>query len=202
MSTKLKDIHWEQYSLDHIKFTNYSKETDNDNQVIYKSSKSLAYDNKLLSHIDIHYLSNPLVYVTTPTMIAPFGFNKDTHLLYLQFTNVESNTVMKSFYDFINYIEFQQMRHIGIQESNMDDYLSQIKQDKQNKYDPNLVTKVPYRSKQNRFDVSVFNKNKEYISLFNIPKFAKLQCDIYIDKIWKYNDKYVCKWKVKQILFV
>ena len=28
----------------------------------------------------------------------------------------------------------------------------------------------------------------------------KLKCDIYIDKIWKFNGKYVCKWKVKNIL--
>ena len=30
-------------------------------------------------------------------------------------------------------------------------------------------------------------------------KFSKIFYDIYIDKIWKFNEKYICKWKVKKI---
>ena len=29
-----------------------------------------------------------------------------------------------------------------------------------------------------------------------------MQCDIYIDKIWKYNDVYYCKWKARKIYLV
>ena len=36
----------------------------------------------------------------------------------------------------------------------------------------------------------------------NISKFCKVQCDIYLDKIWKYNDNYISKWKVKMIHFI
>ena len=35
----------------------------------------------------------------------------------------------------------------------------------------------------------------------NIFKFSKLASSIYIDNIWFFNGKYVCKWKVKKILF-
>jgi hypothetical protein len=89
------------------------------------------------------------------------------------------------------------MKWMGIEEDTADSYLSQIKQDKQEKYDPNLVTKVPFRS--NRYEVDIFNSDKQLVSIYNIPRFAKLQCDIYIDKIWKYNGKFVCKWKIKKI---
>ena len=36
------------------------------------------------------------------------------------------------------------------------------------------------------------------LNISNINKFSKVKCDIFIDKIWKYNDKYVCKWKVNK----
>ena len=26
-----------------------------------------------------------------------------------------------------------------------------------------------------------------------------MTCDIYIDKIWKFNDRFYCKWKVRNI---
>ena len=29
-----------------------------------------------------------------------------------------------------------------------------------------------------------------------------MQCDIYIDKIWKFNDVYYCKWKARKIYLV
>ena len=44
-------------------------------------------------------------------------------------------------------------------------------------------------------------KNKDSAcSISNIYNFTKVRCDIFIDKVWKYNDKYVCKWKVSKIL--
>ena len=52
--------------------------------------------------------------------------------------------------------------------------------------------------KYNKFEVDIYN-DKFPISILNIHKFMNMTCDIYIDKIWKFNDKYICKWKVKNI---
>ena len=41
------------------------------------------------------------IYVTTPRMIAPFGFNKINNQIYLQFTNVRTDSEMNSFFNFI-----------------------------------------------------------------------------------------------------
>jgi hypothetical protein len=186
---QLRNVNWEQYDIDTIRYKNIT--VDN------KETTKKAIQDNTLSHIDIYYFKNPFLYVTTPTMVSPFKFNRDTHLLYLQFTNLKTDTVMESFYDFITMLELNQMKWMGIEEDTADSYLSQIKQDKQEKYDPNLVTKVPFRS--NRYEVDIFNSDKQLVSIYNIPRFAKLQCDIYIDKIWKYNGKFVCKWKIKKI---
>ena len=83
------------------------------------------------------------------------------------------------------------MAHIGISENSIENYTSQIQYDKNEVYDPSLVVKLPF--KYNKFEVDIYNDTFP-ISIFNIQKFMSMTCDIYIDKIWKYNDKYVCKW--------
>ena len=88
------------------------------------------------------------------------------------------------------------MQYIGLDEDEIDLYNSQIYQDKQNKYDPLLTVKIPFI--KNKFNVDIYHD--EYtLNVLNINKFSKVKCDIYIDKIWKYNEKYICKWKVKKI---
>jgi hypothetical protein len=135
--------------------------------------------------------------LTTPVMVCPFGFNKGTNTLTLQFTNYKSDPEMNSFLRFIKELELQQMQYIGLDEDESELYLSQIKVDGKMKYDPNLILKVPFKG--NGYDVDVRSKDSP-ISVTNIFKWTKLKCDIYIDKIWKFNGKYVCKWKVKSIL--
>ena len=149
-----------------------------------------------LGYIEVFAGRYPIV-LTTPLMVCPFGFNKKTNALTLQFTNYKTDPEMNSFFRFIKEIELQQMQYIGLDEEEVDMYLSQIKFDGKGKYDPNFILKVPFR--ENGYDVSIKNKSSS-ISVTNIYKWTKLRCDIYIDKIWKFNGKYVCKWKVKNIL--
>mgnify|MGYP006102467361 CR=1 FL=1 len=149
-----------------------------------------------LGYIEVGIGKFPII-LTTPVMVCPFGFNKSSNSLTLQFTNYKTDPEMNSFLRFIKELELQQMQYIGLDEDESDLYLSQIKVDAQMKYDPNLLLKVPFRN--NRYDVSIQNKETS-ISVTNIYKWTKLRCDIYIDKIWKFNGKYVCKWKVKNVL--
>ena len=130
-------------------------------------------------------------------MIAPFGFNKNSNQIYIQFTNIRTDSEVNSFYNFIQELEMKQMKYIGLEEDDADLYLSQIRHDKNGKYDPNLIIKVPFS--KNKYDVDIKNKDGEECSISTIFNFSKMQCDIYIDKIWKFNEKYVCKWKVKKI---
>ena len=163
---------------------------------ICKGEKCLAKNIENLGYIDVGLGRFPII-LTTPVMVCPFGFNKNNNSLTLQFTNYKTDPEMNSFLRFIKELELQQMQYIGLSEEESDLYLSQIKVDAQMRYDPNLILKIPFRN--NSYDVSIKNKGSS-ISVTNIYKWTKLTCDIYIDKIWKFNGKYVCKWKVSHIL--
>jgi hypothetical protein len=151
------------------------------------------------SYSQLFYGKHPHMLVTTPPMLCPFGVNKQgsNFKLSLQFTNYKSDSVMNSFLEFIRECEFKQMELLGLTEEDSDLFISQIRQDSQYKYDPNLEVKLPFN--YNRFQCDIYSDTYEGIGIMNIKKFSKLQCDIYLDKIWKYNDTYISKWKVKMI---
>ena len=88
------------------------------------------------------------------------------------------------------------MLHIGLTDDNSDLYSSQIQYDKKERYDTTLILKLPFT--YNKYDVDIWH-DKFPITIKGIQKFSNMICDIYIDKIWKYNEKYICKWKVKNI---
>ena len=137
--------------------------------------------------------------VTTPVMVCPFGFNKQTGVMSLQFTNLQTDPSMNAFFEFIQKLEFQWMKFLGLSEGDSDLFISQIKYDKQERYDPNLSVKIPF--KHNRYDVDIRTTDKE-ASVTRIYNFSKLQCDLYLDNLWKFNERYVCKWKVKKVLIL
>ena len=194
----LKNLHHNLFEGKPLQFNNFvckdctqkKKEYEHQDEYVIK-----AKDIPNLGYVNISMGKYP-IYVTTPRMVAPFGFNKGTNQIYLQFTNVKTDSEMNSFYNFIQTLEMKEMEYLGLDEDDADLYLSQIRHDKNGKYDPNLIVKVPFS--KNKYDIDIRNKEGE-CSISNIYKFSKMQCDIYIDNIWKFNEKYVCKWKVKKI---
>ena len=164
----------------------------------YDGSKRIPKEISNLGYVEIS-MGEYRIMVTTPTMVCPFGFNRSNNQMALQFTNVETDSEMNSFFNFIQELEMKQMQYLGLGEEDSDLYLSQIRFDKKGKYDPNLTVKIPFHS--NHYEVDIRNKDND-CSIANIYNFSKMKCDIYIDKIWKFNEKYVCKWKVKKILIV
>lgn len=200
--SKLKNITHDLYRVDQIKYTKYlikdcsAKKKD----YVLDKSKEDAVDIKNIGYVSLYYNQNPLIYVTTPVMVCLFGLDKRTKQMSLQFTNLESDSEMKSFFDFIENIEVNNMRNLGIDEDNYDKYINQIRYDKDRKYDPNLSVKVPFLN--NRYDIDIYSDNYSLINIENICNFTKMKCDIYIDKIWKWNDVFTCKWKVKVIHLV
>ena len=200
--SKLKNITHDLYKVDQIKYTKYlikdcsAKKKD----YIIDKSKENAVDIKNIGYVSLYYNQNPLIYVTTPVMVCLFGLDKKTKQMSLQFTNLESDSEMKSFFDFIENIEVNNMKNLGIDEDNYDKYINQIRYDKDRKYDPNLSVKVPFVN--NRYDIDIYSDEYSLINIENICNFTKMKCDIYIDKIWKWNDVFTCKWKVKVIHLV
>ena len=200
--SKLKNITHDLYKVDQIKYTKYlikdcsAKKKD----YVLDKSKEDAVNIKNIGYVSLYYNQNPLIYVTTPVMVCLFGLDKRTKQMSLQFTNLESDSEMKSFFDFIENIEVNNMKNLGIDEDNYDKYINQIRYDKDRKYDPNLSVKVPFVN--NRYDIDIYSDDYSLINIENICNFTKMKCDIYIDKIWKWNDVFTCKWKAKVIHLV
>ena len=200
--SKLKNITHDLYKVDQIKYTKYLIKdcSAKKKEYVLDKSKEDAVDIKNIGYVSLYYNQNPLIYVTTPVMVCLFGLDKRTKQMSLQFTNLESDSEMKSFFDFIENVEVNNMRNLGIDEDNYDKYINQIRYDKDRKYDPNLSVKVPFVN--NRYDIDIYSDEYSLINIENICNFTKMKCDIYIDKIWKWNDVFTCKWKAKVIHLV
>ena len=197
----LKNIEHTRYDIDNITFKTFickdcSNEEKNKEYELCDGN-DCPKDLKNFGYITLNYLQNPLIYVTTPPMVCLFGVNKNNWTMSLQFKNLKVDNTMKSFFDFIQNLEFKVMQSLGLEEDDSDLFVSQIRYDKARKYDPNLSVKIPF--KNNRFDCDIKNENYSSMTILNINNFTKMQCDIYIDKIWKWDEKYYCKWKCKKI---
>ena len=194
--SNLKHIDHGKYIIDKIQYINFNLKNPNVQEKEYIQDDSVAVENERLSYIQLLYNNNPMIYITTPKMFCPFGFNKNANTMNLQFTNLETDAHMKSFFEFIQNIEFQQMAHIGLTKENADLYKTQIQYDKKGVYDPSLYVKLPFN--YNKYEVDIYN-DRFPITILGIQKYMTMTCDIYIDKIWKFNDTYICKWKVRNI---
>ena len=104
---------------------------------------------------------------------------------------------MIQFFEFIQNIEFMIMKYLNLNEDDSNRFVSQIKYDKQNKYDPNLNVKLPFS--YNKFETDIYSDNSSINNIFQIQNFTPMQCDIYLDKIWKMNDHFYAKWKCSYI---
>jgi len=156
-------------------------------------------NNLLLEYINLSYKGRNRIQITTPVMRCLFGFETayKRFQIKLSFDNIDENSEIKNFYNFMKTCDYINMANIGLDVENDNDYISQIKQDEEGKYDPYLIIKLPFR--YNKFDVDLYNKKYSAMSINNIISGTMLRCNIYIDKIQKFNSKYICKWKCSYI---
>mgnify|MGYP006082904451 CR=1 FL=1 len=200
--SKLNGRDYKIYDPEKIIYTNYNCKNPNvKKKQYYKDDDLLAINNDRLSYINVNYSSKHVI-IKTPIMTSPFKINDKTgsFIMNLQFSNFKDNELMNEFYEFIRHVEQTQIKHIGLDETNIDKYSTQIRRDKEKKYDPNLIVKIPFR--YNKFECEAYNNEGDFINILNINPFSKVQCDIYIDKIWKFNDQFICKWKCKTIQLI
>lgn len=199
---KCKYITTDKLSIDRISFVDYECDDmsiTNSNDKTYTECNNLDKDDPCFGYIQVNYLENPFVYVTTPPLKCLFGVqnNNNNFHMNLQFTNLEEDSKVKSFFNFIQNIEFMCMKHLGLTEEDGDRFMSQIKYDKKGYYEPNLAVKLPFH--YNKFITELYSENSSIVNIFTIKNFQLMECDIYIDKVWRMNDKFYLKWKCKVI---
>jgi len=200
---KLKMVTSDQIKLENLVLSPYLCDdmSMKQNEKTYSlcDKKEYKRDHPRFGYLQIYMGRTPNLCVTTPPMKCLFGVQKtgSNFNMSLQFTNLKEDSDMAFFYDFIQRIEFECMKSIGLDENNADNFISQIKHDKKGLYDPNLSIKVPFQ--KNSFQTEIFSDHSNEINLFNIQNFTTMQCDIYLDKIWRMNGKFYAKWKCKGI---
>jgi len=170
------------------------------NDKTYSECSDLDKDHPCFGYITVGYLRNPQLYVTTPVMKCLFGVqNKGggNFQMNLQFTDLEEDANMKQFYDFIEGCEFYAMKYLGLDENDSDRFISQIYHDKKGMYEPNLNVKLPFQ--YNQFITDLYSEFSSGVNIFSINKFQKMECDLFVDRIWRMNDKFYMKWKCKII---
>ena len=188
----LKNVNFKTFMCDDMSVIKNSEKTYSENNDINK-------DHPCFGYVNIHYLNNPILYITTPPMKCLFGVKKNSNnfQMNLQFTDLEENNKIKDFYDFVQNIEFMCMKYLDLDENNLDKFVSQIQHDKNNRYEPNLLVKIPFH--YNQFLTDLYSDNSSVLNIFTIKNFQLMECDLYIDKLWKMNDKFYLKWKCKII---
>ena len=186
-------INFKSYQCDDMSITKSSDKTYSENEDLNKDSVCLGY-------IQVNYLKNPLLYITTPPMKCLFGVQKkgvNNFQMNLQFTDLEEDPYMKQFFDFVQNIEFMCMKHLGLTSDDGDRFVSQIQYDKNEIYEPNLQVKLPFH--YNKFVTDLYADFSSGVNIFTIKKFQKMECDLFVDKVWRMNDKFYMKWKCKII---
>ena len=202
MSVKCKYLTSDKLNLNNVNFKTFMCD---DMSIIKNSEKTYSENNDInkdhpcFGYVNIHYLNNPILYITTPPMKCLFGVKKNSNnfQMNLQFTDLEENNKIKDFYDFVQNIEFMCMKYLDLDENNLDKFVSQIQHDKNNRYEPNLLVKIPFH--YNQFLTDLYSDNSSVLNIFTIKNFQLMECDLYIDKLWKMNDKFYLKWKCKII---
>lgn len=154
------------------------------------SFKKIDIKNITLKQNKNAWFLNKKLEFKTPKLYIPFGLEKnyDNYIIKLQLRNIKKDQKIKDFLDFIVNLEkkFSELLNTNIE--------SQIIY--HNKYDPLILSKLP--QKYNQFTCNAF-KDSDIFNIFNIQKSVYCEFEIIIDSIWKFNNKYYYKFKIKTI---
>ena len=164
MSIQLKYLTCDKIKINSIRCVPYfcddmSKKNNDKTYSISNKEKDKIKNNQRFGYLQLYYNKHPLLYVTTPVMKCLFGVQKynNNFQMSLQFTNLKEDNEMKQFFEFIQNTEFECMKYLGLDENDSDRFISQIKYDKQQKYEPNLSIKIPF--KYNQFQTDIYSDN-------------------------------------------
>ena len=203
MSNRCKYLTSDKLSLDKLNFKSFhcddmsiTKSSDK----TYSECNDFNKDHLCFGYLQVYYLKNPMLYITTPKMKCLFGVQNKGNgnfQMSLQFTDLEENPYMKDFFEFIQNSEFYAMKKLGLTGEDADRFISQIQYDKKEMYEPNLNVKLPFQ--YNQFLTDIYSEYSSGVNIFHIRKFQNMECDLYVDRVWRMNDKFYMKWKCKVI---
>ena len=153
---------------------------------------SIRLEDSVKTSLDIVTNNGNMFY--SPVMYMPFEIEeyKNNYTLNLQFRNIDNEPDLENFLDFIQRLENKLKSLLDIDD---DEFTSQLRFNR--KYDPVLFTKFIF--KFNKIECSVTDGDNTPLNIFEIGKNHKVQVKLLLDKVWKFNNKYSYKLKVKEL---
>ena len=141
--------------------------------------------------ITVKYNSGPLI-IDAPKMYIPFGLEQEynNYIIKLQFNRKNKDTI--EFYNFLDRLESRLKILLD-----SDELKTQLRPG--GKYDPLLITKIQRNKDKLQIDVK---NNDEFINIFKIDKKINAKSQIMIDTIFKKNQQYFYKIKLKKLFIV
>lgn len=157
--------------------------------------EKVTLEDSVKTSLDIKINNGNLFY--TPIMYIPFGLEeyKNSYSMNLQFRNIDNEIELEEFLDFIQRFEAKLKLLLNIDDSRL---CSQLKFN--GKYDPILYTKFIF--KFNKIECNVKNQDGEFLNIYDLGKNKKVKCQLLLDKVWLFNNKYSYKLKVKEIIVI
>ena len=144
-------------------------------------------------HIKVLHQNSP-IYLQTPWLPIPFGLDEQFNNFSIKLSLSRKNPEATSFYELIKNIENHHQEYISSLENEVN-YGSQIKEG-ENK-DPLLTIKLPFRYR--RLETKFFKSDGSSTTSKDLNPMVQVKCNLEMDSIWKFNNKYYAKWKAKQI---
>lgn len=134
----------------------------------------------------------------TPRIYIPFGLQKyyNSWTLNFQLRDLKTDTKVNDFYTFIKEFETHLIEKINISDTEFNSQISEANP----KYDPIIYSKILEQNNKILCEVIDSRDNSnEFINIYEFPKKVYAKLYLSLDKIWKINDMYTYKIKVKKI---
>ena len=164
--SKIKNVTCDKIKIENLKTIPHLCEdmSVKQSEKTYVPCEGCIKDHPQFGHLQLKMGRNLFLYVTTPPMKCLFGFQKSgqNFNMSLQFTNLKEDSDMKYFFDFIQRVEFECMKQLGLNEEDCDRFISQIKHDKKGLYEPNLSVKLPFS--YNRFQTELYSDHSDTVN--------------------------------------
>ena len=140
--------------------------------------------------LSVKYNDNPLI-IETPTMYVPFGLEKEynNYIVKLQFSKNNKETI--DFYNFI--LELEERIKFLLQSDNLKSEILHSNK----KYDPLLKTKIVSIKNKLTVDYLINNSNG---NIFDFDKKSNIQALLMVDNIFRKQDNFYFKFKLKKII--
>jgi hypothetical protein len=141
--------------------------------------------------ITVRYNSGPLI-IDAPKMYIPFGLEQEynNYIIKLQFSRKNKDTI--EFYNFLDRLESRLKILLD-----SDELKTQLRPG--GKYDPLLLTKIQRNKDKLQIEVTEDNEN---INIFKLEKKVYAKSQIMIDTIFKKNNQFFYKIKLKKLFLV